>query len=375
MRILQFGKHYRPDTGGIETVMYELTTQLNARGLPCDVLCASTSPRTTVAVQDGYQVVRVGSLGKLFSTAMCPMLIWWLFKLRRRYDIIHAHMPDPLALIALFLVRPRAKLVLHWHADIDYERFRAVGALYRPLDRWLARACDHVIGATRAHIECSSNRLLFAGKSSVIPYFLSASPAGAKPAKIEDERITGKFVVFSMGRLIYYKGFEYLVDAAQHLPDDCVVLIGGSGPLGAALQERIRALDLERKVLLLGRVPDEQLEAYYERCQVFCLPSTHRGEMFGMVQIEAMRAGRPVVSTRIPNSGVAEVNLDGVTGFVVPPRDGPALAARILELKSDKVLYDRMAGSGAQRAREVYDADVVMPNLMRLYQSLLRPAV
>jgi glycosyltransferase involved in cell wall biosynthesis len=374
MRVLQFGKFFPPDFGGIESVMRNLTIGLNALGVSSDVLCASSRNRTEVSEEGGFRVIRTASFGRAFSTALSPALILWLFRIHRQYDVIHVHMPDPLAVIALLLCRPKAKLILHWHADVDFARFRWVRRLYQPFADRLVRRADVVVGATAAHIRHSPSTPLFEHKSEVIPYPLERTFDGQpRPTDRPDilAMTQGRFVVFAVGRLIYYKGFEYLVEAAKDLPEDCLVIIAGTGPLESALRERIGQLGVHDRVKLVGRVSEDELLAYYSLCNVFCFPSIYRGEMFGMVQIEAMSFGKPVVSTDIPLSGVTEVNLHGVTGIVVPVMQAQALAKAIVELKADPVRYAQMSLAARARARDVYSPRAVIPRYVRLYEGLL----
>nr|EID9259045.1 glycosyltransferase [Escherichia coli] len=97
----------------------------------------------------------------------------------------------------------------------------------------------------------------------------------------------GKKIIFSLGRLVYYKGFEYLVESAKFLPDDYIILIGGNGEEKQKLLELIQRYKLEDKVKLLGFIRHEELSSYFAASNVFCLPSIEKSEAFGVVQLEA----------------------------------------------------------------------------------------
>jgi glycosyltransferase involved in cell wall biosynthesis len=118
VKILQLSKFYPPVRGGIETVALELTEGLNARGVQTDVLCAGLEPRTVIERKHAHTVVRAGSLGRLLSTSMSPALAWRFMGARRRYDLVHVHLPNPMANLAMWLARSPARVVLHWHSDI-----------------------------------------------------------------------------------------------------------------------------------------------------------------------------------------------------------------------------------------------------------------
>lgn len=399
MRVLHLGKYYPPHTGGIETVTYQLAEGMTARGIRSDVLCFNTGGPTTteerlatsgnssggrgaagdsgaLARQAGlfYTVTRAATPWTKASSPLSPAFISLLRRMAPDYDILHLHCPNPMGALALRLVNPRARIVLHWHSDII--RQERLNVAYRMLvGNWLARRADAVIGATPAHVEASEYASLFAGKSRIIPFCLD--PAPFAPELVDQAalaRLTarhpGRKAVFALGRLISYKGFEVLIDAAALLPDDYVVLIGGVGPLEGSLRERIAAMGLLAKVELLGEVPQRELSAYYHFSRVFCLPSVTRAEMYGMVQLEAFACGRPVVSTRIPGSGVACVNEHGVTGLTVAPGDPAELSRAVAQIGDDDALRASMSRAALAASRERFSPGVMLDAVDRLYRSL-----
>ncbi|MFZ5428190.1 MAG: glycosyltransferase [Thermodesulfobacteriota bacterium] len=375
MRVLHLGKYYPPFDGGVETVTFQLAEGMTRRGIRSDVLCfhPRKSPES-VEQWNGYTVTRAATWGVAASTPLSAGFVRRLGEQAQDYDILHVHCPNPMAALALRLVNPKARIVLHWHSDVI--RQKRFNQAYRALlGQWLACRADAVIGATPAHVEASEYADVFRGKSHVIPFCLDPEPFAperadqAALARLR-ERFPGRKAVFALGRLISYKGFDVLVDAAALLPDGWVALIGGSGPLEGELRDRIRARGLEGKVVLLGKVPQEELSAHYRFCRVFCLPSVTRAEMYGMVQLEAMASGRPVVSTRIEGSGVPYVNEHGVTGLTVTPGDAKALAEAILEIDADEARWKSMGEAGLAAARGRFSPGVMLSGVERLYREL-----
>ncbi|MBT5492277.1 glycosyltransferase [bacterium] len=120
MKILQLGRFYAPSTGGIETVMYDVTEVLNEyEEASCDVLCSSKNYTYEESSTNNYKVIRTKSLGVYFSTSITPQMIFKLKEIINNYDIIHVHLPDPMANIALMLVDcSKQKIILHWHSDV-----------------------------------------------------------------------------------------------------------------------------------------------------------------------------------------------------------------------------------------------------------------
>ena len=180
----------------------------------------------------------------------------------------------------------------------------------------------------------------------------------------------GRKIIFSLGRLVAYKGYRYLIEAARYLTDDYVVLIGGSGPLMCELRAEIETRGVEDRVRLLGRIPDGELPAYYGACDVFCLSSVQKTEAFGIVQIEAMSCGKPVVSADIPHSGVSWVNRHGVSGLNVPPKDARALAEAVMAVAGDGRAYAGFAAGAERRYRETFTRGRMIDNVLKIYTRL-----
>lgn len=373
MRVLQISKFYPPVAGGIESTVRELTEGLNARGVPTDVLCANLAPASVRSRQNGYDVVRAASLGTVLSTSLAPSLVWHLRRMAPAYDVLHVHMPDPMAALALRLARPEAALVVHWHSDVIRQRM-ALRA-YEPLQRWLLDRADAVIATSPPYLNASAPLRPWRDKVHVVPIGISDNPGrtgGAGAAAIR-ARLGGRRLVFALGRMTYYKGFDVLIDAAALLPDDVAVVIGGCGELLERLRAQASERGLEGRVFLPGRIDDDELPSYFQACDVFCLPSTARSEAYGVCILEAMMMGRPVVATDIPGSGVPWVNRDGETGLNVPPTDVAALAAALSGLLADPARARAMGRAGRERYLQHFDASAMTTGVLELY-GRLRPA-
>ena len=149
------------------------------------------------------------------------------------------------------------------------------------------------------------------------------------------------------------------------------LLIIGDGPLKEELAALIATLGLQEKVRILPNVGDEALPYYYQACDLFVLPSIANSEAFGIVQVEAMACGKPVITTDLP-TGVTYVNQRGVTGLVVPIKDSQALAKAINELRADPQKRRTLGENGRQRANTLYNKANLGPNVYRIYQEVLR---
>jgi glycosyltransferase involved in cell wall biosynthesis len=373
MRILQVCKFFQPVMGGIETVAWELAEGFARAGLRGEVLCSNQRRDTERQVfPAGYDVVRAGSLGMVLSTSMSPAMVRELRRMSHGRDVIHVHMPDPMAALAVWTARPKARLVVHWHSDVVRQR-RAM-KFYEPLQRWLLERADAVITTSAAYANSSLALRPWLNKVSVIPIGISDNRGqdhAPKTAAIREE-FRGRKIVFALGRMTYYKGFEVLIEAARSLPDDSVVVIGGDGPEMARYREAVQKHGVEGKVVLLGHINDGDLPSYYEACDVFCMSSTVRSEAYGVTMVEAMVMGKPVVSTDIVGSGVPWVNVDGVTGFNTPVGQPEPLAATLSQLLDDAELRQRMGTAARERYLHEFHSDWMTQKTIGLYDTLLR---
>jgi rhamnosyl/mannosyltransferase len=178
----------------------------------------------------------------------------------------------------------------------------------------------------------------------------------------------GPRIVLFVGRLVYYKGVEYLIKAMPEI--DAKLILIGEGPLKEKLKEIVQSLNLGDKVVFQPPVSDDDLVAYYHACEVLVLPSVEITEAFGLVQLEAMACGKPVVSTALP-TGVPFVNQHGKTGFIVPPRDHRALAQAINTLLSNPQLREQYGIYAKRRVEQEFNMKVITAKVMQVYKELL----
>ena len=371
MKILHIGKYYPPSFGGIEKVNYDIVEGLNAEGIQTDVLC-SNHTKGNVFTNDTYKIYRTHTLKVIASTPLSYSFINTLKKIQNEYDIIHIHLPNPMANLAVFLTRPKAKIILHWHSDIIKQRKLMI--LYKPLLDWLLRKATSIVVTSPTYVEGSSTLKKYKDKITCIPIGVDGNELTIKRSVFDNlkEIYKDKKIIFTLGRLVYYKGFEYLIEASKSLPDDTIILIAGIGELKDKLQKQIHSYNLEDKVKLLGKIPFEELGAYYQLCDIFCLPSTERSEAFGVVQIEAMAFGKPVISTSIKGSGVDWVNLNNISGIVVPPKDANKLAEAIIELLTDEKKYQQLSIGAKKRYEEEFTKEKMVEEFEKLYLKMVK---
>lgn len=368
-------KLYYPFIGGVENHLYHLCNELSGT-IGVSVLVCNTKLKTEIESENSVKIVRVASPGILFSMPLSFTFPLWLKKLADQSDIIHFHHPFPLGEFSSLLVQPKKKIVVTWHSDIIHQRFLL--RLYRPfLLRFLERA-DLILPTSPNYIESSSFLRLFREKCYPVPLGIDLSQFKLTPKVDEQARkIRGRFgnnrpVILFIGRLIYYKGIEFLIEAMKEI-DANLVIIGG-GRLEARLKKQAAQPGLRSKIFFLKPVKDVELAAYYYACDLFVLPSVERSEGFGIVQLEAMACGKPVVSTDLP-TGVPFANQHEKTGLVVPPRDPAALSKAINQLLSDAGLREKYGKYAQGRVKREFTKEVVAQRVLAVYKEMLeKPA-
>ncbi len=363
MKILQVGKFYDPYRGGIETVLRDLCCELHPH-VDLQLLVANTSSRT-VQERRGFPITRAGSWGTMFSASMTPSFPAWMRRLPG--DIVHVHVPNPVAEVS-YLMSGKRPMVAHFHSDIV--RQKTLLRAYAPLLHSFYHQAARIVAPTPNHISVSPFISRFKDKCRVVPFGIPIHKFERTDAvALAAEKLRGdKPVVLFIGRLVYYKGVEYLIQAMTRL--DAQLWIIGTGPLEASLRQLASSMNLQDKVSFLGNIADEDILTYYHACDVFVLPSIANSEMFGMVQLEAMACGKPVVATNLP-TGVSWVNQHGVTGFLVPPQRPDALAETIQKLLKNPSLRQEMGEAGRKRVETEFTAQRMAAGILEVYREVL----
>lgn len=379
LRVVHFGKYYFPDAGGIESVTLSLAQGAVQAGHQVCVVCFQKDPQRIDDIVNGVQVARVPLRRLVASQPLSWRYVRRALAVAWNADLVHLHAPNMLGAVCALLLRPRVRLVVHWHSDVLNKGW--LGALLRPLERALLWRADRVIATSPVYMEASEQLLAVRDKVRVVPIGAPDVPAThagqGMPALPDDlaQAIGGRRIILAVGRLVDYKGFQHLINAAASLDDDAVVVIVGGGPLKEPLSRQVETQGLARRVILAGRQSDDALQALYAQAYLYCMPSTYRAEAFGVVLLEAMSHGLPIVATRIPGSGVSWVNAQGVSGVNVPVESPAAIAEACNELLRSPDLRARLAQGARARYLAEFTERASVERTLAVYQSTLSPSV
>lgn len=376
MRILHLGKFFPPYPGGIERHLADLGAAQSAAGLEVAALVHATpgdrSRRRWCA--DGLQVDAVPCHGQLVFAPLSPAWPLCLQRLLREFrpDLLHVHVPNPSAfwLLASRAAR-RLPWIVHWHADIPQDSgrlgLRLGYPVYRRFEHALNARAARIVATSAPYLQASAPLQPWRDRCRVIALGIGA----ALPPQAETPEWPAPGMrVLAVGRLSYYKGFDVLLEALAKVPQASLMLIG-DGELRASLQAQVARLGLGARVRFAGKVDDDTLAAAYRACDVFCLPSIDRAEAFGIVLLEAMRAGRALLASDIPGSGVGSVVRAGETGELVPPRDVEALAQALARLAAEPARLAAYGAAARARWASDYRIDAVTQQWTALYREVL----
>jgi phosphatidylinositol alpha-mannosyltransferase len=363
MRILLACPYAWDAPGGVQVHVGQLAARLRGKGHEVLVLTPSSSRPSEPFVRVVGRPIRVSYNESVAPIAPSPRA----YRSTRlamegfRPDVVHVHepfVPGP-SMFSAFL--SRAPVVATFHAYADRSRLLALAA---PLLRRVWRRLSLRIAVSQAAAAFVGGPM-GEGGLRIVPNGADVELfASAQPAQLPE----GRPILF-VNRLDPRKGFRVMIEAFRELASersDVILVVAGDGAERVALREL--PMEIRSRVVMLGNVPHEELPPYHAAAEVFCAPSTGR-ESFGIVLVEAMAAGLPVIASDIP--GYREVVRDQVEGLLVPPRDPPALARSLEQVLEDADLAKRLGEAGRQRAGR-YSWDSVAAEIEDIYREVTR---
>ena len=370
MRVVHVYKDIHPVKGGMENYVLALCRRLReSAGVDAQILATSPGRRTQRTTIEGVPTIKAARLATAASTPLSLALAPWLRRMQP--DMVHLHVPYPVGELAYLLTTPRTPMVMTYHSDVVRQRtlLRAYGPA---LDLVLRRA--RVIMATSPQYKASSPWLRrHRARCRIVPLGIDQQrfrhPAAATLTLAQTLRARyGPNLLHSHGVFRYYKGLRYLIEALALLPEGRLLLTG-TGPEETALREQVAAAGLAARVHFAGAVSDADLPAYYRAADLYVLPAVARSEAFGISMVEAQASGLPCISTEL-GTGTSYVNMNGVTGLIVPPADAGALAHAIRHLLADGDVRRTMGRRAQARAAELFDLDTNTAAIAAIYDEV-----
>lgn len=387
LRVCHLGKFYPPASGGIETHLQTLARAQAKLGMSVQVVCVNhldgqgrdvtwknfAATPTQIESDGAVHVIRAGRRASIARLDLCPSLLSRIRSISPSdFDLIHVHIPNPTMILALFLARPKVPWVIGYHSDVVKQKTLLM--LQRPFENWVFHRSRAIFAASPEYPKGSSYLQRFRDKTEVVPYGLELEPyenPNAEALQYADQlqRDYPGPLWLTVGRLVYYKAIHNALRALTRTPGR--LLIVGSGPLKGSLEESARDLGVADRIVWLGNLTASQLVGAYRTAKALWFPSNARSEAFGLVQVEAMASGCPVINCAIPGSGVPWVSPNEVSGLTVPVDDWQAFADAANRLLAEPELHLRLAAQGRDRARREFADTQMAQRTCGLYRDVL----
>jgi glycosyltransferase involved in cell wall biosynthesis len=392
LKVLQLCTRFPPGTGGVETHVHAISTELRVRGHEVSVYTSDLLTETPFkridpgheqyASVDGIPVrrFRARALSGDAQYSFMPAMVRAV--LASKADIVHAHsygfFQTHLAMAARHMGRTRFVFTPHFHPEWASGKTGTRRLLRRVYDKVIGgntlTSADAVICVSRGEAEAIKGMGFDNKTIRIIPNGIPASLLDRKPdpAPFQKEYGAGHPLVLFVGRLAENKGLVGLVEAAatvlKKVPEATFAIVGEDGGMKKAVEQRAKALGISGRILLTGRIDDEDVyRSAYAACDIFVLPSIF--EAFGIVVLEAMAFGRPCVATKV--GGVPDLISDGKTGLLVEPNDPGGLAKALLSLLEDPEKAKVMGANAKKTVGKDYTWPRIVNRLETVYCEVL----
>lgn len=369
MKVLHFYRTYYPDSfGGVEQVIRQLVVGTSRLGVDADVLTLTRDKQNLELEFEGHKVHRAPLNFEIASTGFSWSALARFTELSKEADLIHYHFPWPFMDIAHFFAKVKKPSVVTYHSDIVRQKYLL--KLYQPLKFRFLDDVDRIVATSPNYLATSPVLERYKDKTEIITYGLDKSIyPSIDPVTLEKWRAKfgGKFFLF-VGMLRYYKGLHILLEAIAGT--DIPVVIVGSGPIENELKQQARTLGI-KNVHFLGALPETDKVALLTLCYALAFPSHLRSEAFGISLLEGAMFAKPMISSEI-GTGTSYVNTANVTGLVVPPNDPMALRQALAYLLDNPQAAADMGKRAYERYRDLFTADKMAQNYVRLYQEVLK---
>ncbi len=380
LRILHLGKYYPPVPGGMERFLGDLVGAQQAAGDDVTVL-VHAEPRSDRSADPPW-LLRCPVWLRLIFAPLAPQYLFWLRRIVRRFrpDVMHIHMPNLSAFWALLLPSARrVPWIIHWQSDVVPSphklALRIAYPHYRIFERAMLERADAIIVTSPQYLEASRALAPWKDKCHVIPLGIDAGRLPEVAERHSAGLWTGRGLkVLAVGRLTYYKGFETLVRAVSEA-EGMELAIVGDGDERGRLARLLHGAGRPEWIRLLGQVDDVQLCRLMASCDVFCLPSLERTESFGIVLLEAMRYGKPLVASDLADSGVTYVARHNQNALLFPPEDVGALRSCLAGLAAHPERRALLGHLGHERYLREFAVGAVAQRIDALYRLVLRMRV
>ncbi|MCK4444033.1 MAG: glycosyltransferase family 4 protein [Thermoplasmata archaeon] len=373
MRILQVSPYFYPHVGGVESHVLDLSQELASRGHDVHVITTNMGKMPERETMQDFEIVRLKPRSIIFKTPIVPRIQKSV--IRMEPDVVHSHSPPPLS--SYYATKgcesSHSPHVITYHCDVEIPTRlgKMVAGFYRrTYESYTVKRADKIIVTSGSYH--ATSRSVWKYHPEIIPNTVDADRfnPGNDGSKVREKHGIGpdEPTVLFVGRIVWHKGIEYLVEASRILKK-AKFLIVGSGENLRKYRSKAESMEVSDRVIFTGRLSWSDLPKYYAACDVFTLPSISRLEAFGISTLEAMATGKAVVVADIP--GVREVIEDGKQGLIFDVMDAEDLAKKIATLLNDPEMRERMGAEGRKKVERQFLVSKVADQVEKVYEEVL----
>ena len=351
MKILQLVKYYDPSKGGMESVVKNIVEGINKTSNTTNFTVYSNNHKLkfSKSILKKYRETIIKEITPFLLKSQPLNLIYRNLKnLIIENDVIHHHYPYPTMELALYRnlkYFKNKKFIITWHANIKKSRWSWIEKIYNPLIEKLLDRADFIVVTTPQILNASEILKKYTHKIKIITLSYNTNNVLLENKK---RPINRPFELLFVGKLRKYKGVDFLIKSIESLPVKLKII--GDGEELKTLKILVNKLNINNKVDFIINANDEELASYYQKSDLFILPSINEAEAFGIVQLEAMSYGLPVINTKL-ESGVPFVSLNDFSGLTVEPKNINSLKNAIEKIIYDEYLYDQFSKNALERVK------------------------
>lgn len=369
IKILHIAKYHDGRFGGIEHISYLINKNFCKN---YDFTTLGFGQKKLIRNKKGNKLILCKPLFTINSQPFSIKYIKEIISLSKKNDFIYLHYPNVLAFFSLLFVK-KHKIIIHWHSDIIKQKI--IYCLIQWLEKSILKKSSIVIVTSPNYLKASKPLKKFHQKISIINFGMK-DPYRNEIFKIKSlptYQITKikKINIMSIGRLVGYKGYKYLINSMKYLDKERFQLtIIGEGKLQNKLNNLCKINNLEDNVKILSNVDDRKKHILFKDCHIFCLPSISRAEAFGLVLLEALSYGIPLITFYMPGSGTNFINRNGFNGLLVMEKNSKELASKITKISNDEKIYTKLSRNARIDYEKRFKEEIFINSMSKIFSKM-----
>ena len=367
MQILQVTPYFYPHFGGVESHVLGLSENLIKLGHEVEVVTSRYSRMPEIEKYNEIKITRLPQWINMYNTPVVTAI--QSFVRRSHADVVHVHSPPPFTerFAAKGAKESNKPLVVTHHCDLELKGFFgnfAVNLYQSMLGKYPLEVADKVISTTKSY--ATTSRSLWDVDVEVVPNAVDINrfhPRNQGSHIREKHANNQEPLALFVGRLVPHKGIGILIRAIKRTTNGKLMIVG-DGPYRSWLEILAKKLEIEDRIIFVGPISDYWLPAYYAATDVVVLPSTSRLEAFGIVGLEGMASGKPLILSDIP--GVRDV-ISNEEGFIVEPLDPDAISEALEKIWNGPEMSKQMGKKGRERVVKLFSWEKVSKDVEKIF--------